>query len=94
MQGVYLIDCKDFKGALDHLLKSKIIYQKIAFYKDTLEEVIYKEKVCQIDTLVKQCAFSLKTAGITSEGDKVIANMVAQFPNRKELEEQVAKTKS
>jgi chorismate mutase len=47
-----------------------------------LEEVIYKEKVGQIDTLLRQCAFSLKTAGITTEGDKVIANMVQSYPQR------------
>jgi signal recognition particle subunit SRP68 len=94
MQGIYLMECKNFQTALDNLLRAKIIYQKISNFKDTLEEVIYKEKVGQIDTLLRQCAFSLKTAGITTEGDKVIAGMVQAYPQRQSLEEQVAKTKS
>ena len=80
MQGIYLLECKDYQNALDNLLRAKIIYQKISNLKDTLEEVIYKEKVGQIDTLLRQCAFSLKTAGVTTEGDKVIASMVQAYP--------------
>lgn len=45
ISAVHQIECKDYKGALDNLLKSKIIYQKISQFKDTLEEIIYKEKV-------------------------------------------------
>lgn len=80
MLGMYQLECKDFQNALDNLLRSKIIYQKISQLKDTLEEVIYKEKVGQIDTLIRQCAFSLKTAGITTDSDKVITNMVSSYP--------------
>ena len=94
MQGIYLLESKDFQNALDYLLKSKIIYQKISQFKDTLEEVIYKEKVSQIDTLIRQCAFSLKTAGIATDGDKVINNLVSSYPQKKSLEEQVARTKT
>ena len=94
MNAIYQLECKDYQGALDNLLRSKIIYQKISSFKDTLEEVIYKEKVGQIDTLIRQCAFSLKTAGISSDGDKVIANMVSAYPQKRDLEEQVARTKS
>ena len=39
------MEAKDFKTALDNLLKAKIIYEKISQYKDTLEAVIYREKV-------------------------------------------------
>ena len=98
IQGVYQIEGKDFQGALDNLLKSKIIYQKISEFKDTLEEIIYKEKVNQIDTLIRQCAFSLKgTSSIDTSsdgGDKVIGGMVQSYPRKKELEEQVVKVKS
>jgi len=45
MNAIYQLECKDYQGALDNLLRSKIIYQKISSFKDTLEEVIYKEKV-------------------------------------------------
>jgi uncharacterized lipoprotein YajG len=93
MMGIYQIECKDFKSALDNLLKAKIIYQKISQFKDTLEEIIYKEKVNQIDTLIRQCAFSLKTGGAT-DGDKVIQSMVDKFPAKNDLEEQVVRVKS
>lgn len=53
MQGMYLMESKNFQDALDNLLRAKIIYQKISNFKDTLEEVIYKEKVGQIDTLIR-----------------------------------------
>jgi hypothetical protein len=53
MLATYQLESKDFQNALENLLKSKIIYSKIAQYKDTLEEVIYKEKVSQIDTLIR-----------------------------------------
>jgi molybdopterin-biosynthesis enzyme MoeA-like protein len=45
MLAVYEMEMKDYKGALDNLLKSKIIYEKISTYKDSLEAIIYKEKV-------------------------------------------------
>ena len=45
MQAVYLMERRDFELALDLLIKSKIIYEKISEFKDTLEEIIYKEKI-------------------------------------------------
>lgn len=45
IQAVFQLECKAYGEALDNLLKSKIIYQKISEFKDTLEEIIYKEKV-------------------------------------------------
>lgn len=45
MLAVYEMEIKDFKSAMDNLLKSKIIYEKISQYKDSLEAIIYKEKV-------------------------------------------------
>lgn len=53
MLAIYQLECKDFESALDNLLKSKIIYTKLSQFKDTLEEVIYKEKVSQLDTLIR-----------------------------------------
>jgi hypothetical protein len=39
------MDVKDYKSALDNLLKAKIIYEKILQFKDSLEAIIYKEKI-------------------------------------------------
>jgi hypothetical protein len=54
------MEVKDYKNALDNLLKTKIIYEKIANFKDTLEAIIYKERVSQLDTLLRLCTFNLK----------------------------------
>lgn len=45
MAAVSQIELKQYADALDNLVKSKIIYEKIAQYRDTLEAIIYKEKV-------------------------------------------------
>ena len=42
-----------FEEALDHLLKAKIIYEKMAEYKATLDALIYGEKVSQITTFIR-----------------------------------------
>ena len=60
MSAVYQMENKEYKKALDNLLKTKIIYEKISNYKDTLEAIIYKERVSQIDTLLRLCQFHLK----------------------------------
>ena len=72
IEGAYRLESKDFQGALDHLLKSKIIYEKISLFKDTLEEIIYKEKLGQLDTLIRQCSFHLKGMMTTDDQDKLI----------------------
>jgi hypothetical protein len=62
--------------------------------KDTLEEIIYKEKVTQLDTLIRQCAFELREGGGASTSDEVINGMVSAYPKKKDLEEQVVRVKA
>ena len=45
MRAVYLMETLQFEQAVDHLLKSKVIYEKISEYQGTLEALIYGEKV-------------------------------------------------
>ena len=45
MQASYLMEIKKWQEALDMLLRAKIIYQKILTYKDSLEQVVYNEKI-------------------------------------------------
>jgi len=87
MSAVYQMEVKDFKTALDNLLKSKIIFEKISQYKDTLEAIIYKEKVSQIETLIRLCSFNLKGTMAASEEEKLINNMVQSYPEKKAIEE-------
>lgn len=60
MQASHLIECKKWAESLDLLLSSKVIYQKIASFKDSLEAVIYEEKIGQINTFIRLCCFELK----------------------------------
>jgi hypothetical protein len=88
------MDIKDYKNAFDNLLKSKIIYEKISQYKDTLEAIIYKEKISQLDTLIRLCSFNLKGLMSGAEEDKLISRMVEQYPERRQIEEQISRVKS
>ena len=45
MQAVYLIEVEKYQAALDLLLNSKAIYQKLTSYKDSIEAVLYQEKL-------------------------------------------------
>lgn len=45
MLAIYEMEVKEYEKAMDNLLKSKIIYEKISQYKDSLEAIIYKEKI-------------------------------------------------
>jgi RNA-binding signal recognition particle 68 len=94
IQAQYQMDRKQFKPALDNLLKSKIIYEKMAQYKDTLEAIIYKEKTGQLDTLIRLCAFNLKGMMSGEQEDSAINKMVKDFPDRVTIEEQIARVKS
>ena len=45
MEAVFLMENLKFEDAMDHLLKAKVIYEKIQEYKPALEALIYAEKV-------------------------------------------------
>lgn len=45
MLAIYEMEVKDYQNAMDNLLRSKIIFEKISQYKDSLEAIIYKEKI-------------------------------------------------
>lgn len=45
MEAVYMMERQDYEEALNLLLKSKHIFEQIATYQDTLEALIYGEKV-------------------------------------------------
>lgn len=62
MQAAYLLEVEKWQEGMDKLLRAKLIYQKVAQYKDSLEAVIYEEKINQIDTFVRLCCLNLKLA--------------------------------
>jgi hypothetical protein len=93
IQAVYEMEIKDQKTALDNLIKSKIIYEKTSQYKDSLEAIIYKEKVNQLDTLIRLCSFQLKGIMSSENEEKMIAEMVKDYPQKREIEEKITKVK-
>lgn len=60
MQSAYLIETKQWQEALDKLLNSKALYQKIMEYRDSIEAVIYQEKIAELDTFIRLCCTNLK----------------------------------
>jgi hypothetical protein len=93
IQAVYEMENKDHKTALDNLIKSKIIYEKTSQYKDSLEAIIYKEKVNQLDTLIRLCSFQLRGMMSSENEEKLIAEMVKDYPLKKEIEDKITKVK-
>ena len=59
MQAAFLIEAQKWQEALDSLLRAKVILQKIQTFKDTLEAVIYQEKLSQLDTFIRLCCMNL-----------------------------------
>jgi hypothetical protein len=76
------------------LLRAKIIYEKIAAYKDSLEAIIYREKISQIDTLLRLCSFNLKGMLSASDEEKLLASLINGFSQKTEIEEKISKVKS
>jgi len=48
-------------------MRSKVIYQKISEFKDSLEAVIYDERIGQLDTFIRLCCSNLS---LSSSADK------------------------
>jgi len=60
MKAAYMMETKKWKEALELLVKAKVIYQNISKLKDSIEAVIYKERIGQLDTFIRLCCVSLK----------------------------------
>ena len=45
MKAAYLMEVKKWKEALELLVRAKVIYQNISKMKDSIEAVIYKERI-------------------------------------------------
>ena len=59
MNAIYNMEKHQFDDAMNDLLKAKLIFEQIQSYQDTLEALIYGEKVNQISTFIRSCASSL-----------------------------------
>ena len=59
MSAAFMIETDQYEQALDLLITSKVIYQKISQFKDSLEAVIYDERIGQLDTYIRLCCSNL-----------------------------------
>ena len=86
--GLFFIEKDQFEEALDHLLKAKVIYNKIASLKDTLEAIIYQEKVNQIDTFIRLCAAKLRTnaADIKMQGQEALEQSIGKAKQQVQMD--------
>ena len=60
MQAVYMMESLQFEEALNHLLKSKLILTQLKSMQDVVEQLIFDEKLGQIETFIRQCAMRLQ----------------------------------
>lgn len=60
------------------MLRSKLIYQKLAEHKDSLEAVIYQEKISQLDTFIRLCCLNLKLANSQTQEQKLAGKISEQ----------------
>jgi hypothetical protein len=75
MQAAYLIEVEQYQEALDLLMRSKVIYQKISEYKDSLEAVIYEERIGQLDTFIRLCCSNLSLSS-SADGEAAIKKSI------------------
>lgn len=59
LEAIYNMEKRSYEDALNNLLKSKHIFEQIASYQDTLEALIYGEKVGQLSTFIRSVAQNL-----------------------------------
>lgn len=90
---IFMMEGKQHQEALDNLIRCKIIYEKISQYKDTIEAVIYEERISQLDTLIRMCCFNLNGMTDPASEKKFIDQQMSAFGGKSKLEEQIAKVK-
>lgn len=55
VKSAYLIEKEQWEDALNSLLRAKAIYSNIIAYKDSIEGVVFEERVGQLDTFIRLC---------------------------------------
>lgn len=86
MQGALNIEYLQYAEAMNHLIKSKVIYQSILANKDSLEAAIYGDKVTQIVDLMKICSYNLQKF---SEVQKTLEQFEAEFVKESKIKETI-----
>ena len=61
---------------------------------DSLESLIYQEKVAQLDTLIRQCLFNVKGLMDASVQENMISSMIDEHKDKKGIEESISKAKT
>ena len=75
MKASYHMEKENWQEALDLLMNSKVIYSKICSFKDSLEAVIYQERISQLDTFIRLCCAGLTIKTSSTFEEKVAARI-------------------
>ena len=75
MKASYHMEKENWQEALDLLMNSKVIYSKICSFKDSLEAVIYQERISQLDTFIRLCCAGLTIKTSSPFEEKVAARI-------------------
>ena len=79
MQASYLMEVEKWQEALDYLMRAKVIYQKVCQFKDSLEAVVYQEKIGQLDTFIRLCCVNLKLSNADQIETKLVSSLHEQI---------------
>ena len=60
MNAICNMERQNYEEAINDFLKAKLIFSQIGSTQDTLEAIIYNEKVSQLETFIRSCAASLQ----------------------------------
>lgn len=60
MNAIYNMERQNYEEAINDFLKAKLIFSQIGSTQDTLEAIIYNEKVSQLETFIRSCTASLQ----------------------------------
>jgi hypothetical protein len=59
MDATFAMERNDHESAINNFLTAKLIFSEIGSTQDTLEALIYTEKVNQLETFIRSCAASI-----------------------------------
>lgn len=60
MDATFAMERNDHESAINNFLTAKLIFSEIRSTQDTLEALIYTEKVNQLETFIRSCAASIQ----------------------------------
>ena len=92
MNAICNMERQNYEEAINDFLKAKLIFSQIGATQDTLEAIIYNEKVSQLETFIRSCAASLQINSDIQLADE--AELTAKIKSASDQSSSGAKTAS